>query len=776
MFHQDLCRGVAGRVMLCLVLSCGVQGAAWSATWYVAPGGNGHGSAAAPFGSIQAAADVTGPGDLVLVAPGVYRETVRVTHSGTAAAPIVFRSQQPGAAVVSGADPVGVMTPGGHNGYWRSGAVTPFASGIGQGEQCFAGRTRLEEARWPHTAADALSSPAFAVMSQVVNLAPIAYDNFTQMHTWAAMVVLDRGVLPQADWTGAQIRVSVGRGFDEVGGVVTGIASVTGLPTVLIIQYHTQGELAAPGNDFYLYGVPAALSAPGQWLRSGQSLLVRAPGDADPNHADIECKQRDFAFDLSGQSYVTLDGFGIFAASVTTDHDSGDTSGGRAGQTLHAGQGSVAAAGHIVLEALQVDTPNSIRDLTGNTTSQWTNNTGVVLSGSDNLLQHSSITHADGNGVSLAGVGNKVLHNRISESDLAGCECAGISTGYRGVMAAPHPTPRQWAWTWNLGDEIGYNVIERSGRALINISSLASTAAAPSRVHHNILSGAVLQTYDDGAIYSTQFPYETARVPQAGLEIDHNIITASPVAIYLDNYSSGFLVHHNIASAPGEPGLTDSVMLINSGSGHRIFNNTFVAESADSESIDDPTPTVDDAGTLIRNNILRGATVADCLPACRDHSLVWDGIPGSPTDPRFQNAAAANFALLPNSPAIDAGVFIPGISDDSRPGSQHAGSRPDAGAIDSGSPTWEPGTAGDATAPTITLSTPAEGATYLRYQTVHASYSCSDAGSGIAHCGGSRRNREPLDTGSPGEKTFSVTATDRAGNTTTVARHYHVMF
>ena len=56
-----------------------------------------------------------------------------------------------------------------------------------------------------------------------------------------------------------------------------------------------------------------------------------------------------------------------------------------------------------------------------------------------------------------------------------------------------------------------------------------------------------------------------------------------------------------------------------------------------------------------------------------------------------------------------------------------------------------------------------------------ASYSCSDnGGSGVARCTGTVRNRETLDTGSTGSKSFTVTAIDRAGNTVTTTRHYTV--
>jgi len=56
-----------------------------------------------PLATIQAAADLSQPGDLISIAPGVYRESVDVPTSGTADHPIVFRGSAPG-AILDGAD------------------------------------------------------------------------------------------------------------------------------------------------------------------------------------------------------------------------------------------------------------------------------------------------------------------------------------------------------------------------------------------------------------------------------------------------------------------------------------------------------------------------------------------------------------------------------------------------------------------------------------------------------------------------------------------------
>jgi len=81
----------------------------------------------------------------------------------------------------------------------------------------------------------------------------------------------------------------------------------------------------------------------------------------------------------------------------------------------------------------------------------------------------------------------------------------------------------------------------------------------------------------------------------------------------------------------------------------------------------------------------------------------------------------------------------------------------------------------DTKVPSIAVTTPAPGGVYGVGEQVAADYSCSDDGSGIATCVGSVADGEALDTGSPGEKTFTVNATDNAGNPASTNVSYSVV-
>ena len=79
--------------------------------------------------------------------------------------------------------------------------------------------------------------------------------------------------------------------------------------------------------------------------------------------------------------------------------------------------------------------------------------------------------------------------------------------------------------------------------------------------------------------------------------------------------------------------------------------------------------------------------------------------------------------------------------------------------------------------PTVALVTPARGAVYSILDSPVADYSCADrGGSGLASCAGTLPDGAPVPHGllDLGMHTFTVTATDSAGNSTTVSHTYRV--
>jgi len=79
-----------------------------AATIYVAPTGDDAqaGTDTQPLRTINRAAALVQAGDVVWIGAGVYRETVTIKASGTAAAPVVFQAAPGAAVIITGADPL----------------------------------------------------------------------------------------------------------------------------------------------------------------------------------------------------------------------------------------------------------------------------------------------------------------------------------------------------------------------------------------------------------------------------------------------------------------------------------------------------------------------------------------------------------------------------------------------------------------------------------------------------------------------------------------------
>jgi pectin methylesterase-like acyl-CoA thioesterase len=133
------------------------------------------------------------------------------------------------------------------------------------------------------------------------------------------------------------------------------------------------------------------------------------------------------------------------------------------------------------------------------------------------------------------------------------------------------------------------------------------------------------------------------------------------------------------------------------------------------------------------------------------------------------NASDATSGLAANSPAQGAFTFTAeGL------GQSHTFTVEDLAGNSSSATVGEVSI--DKTAPTINIVRPSEGAFYAVGESVLADFACADNLSGNASCVGTVAGASPLDTNTPGAKTFTVNTTDEAGNETTKQVNYTVGF
>ncbi len=82
----------------------------------------------------------------------------------------------------------------------------------------------------------------------------------------------------------------------------------------------------------------------------------------------------------------------------------------------------------------------------------------------------------------------------------------------------------------------------------------------------------------------------------------------------------------------------------------------------------------------------------------------------------------------------------------------------------------------DASAPLVTITTPAADAVYLLNEPADVDFACSDETAEIASCVGTLPDGSALDTDTVGDKTFTVVATDAAGNEASLTHAYAVRY
>jgi hypothetical protein len=131
----------------------------------------------------------------------------------------------------------------------------------------------------------------------------------------------------------------------------------------------------------------------------------------------------------------------------------------------------------------------------------------------------------------------------------------------------------------------------------------------------------------------------------------------------IDTYNS--TIHHN--AIWNITGGKDSFYLVASTTRgyHRVFNNTFLG------------PVFTDSSVEARNNIFAASQRIDA--AQQSNNLFME------TDPKFNNASASDFTLQPDSPAVDMGIPIPGITEG------FVGNAPDIRAYERGAAIWKAG-------------------------------------------------------------------------------------
>ncbi|SDX37958.1 chitobiase/beta-hexosaminidase C-terminal domain-containing protein [Paenibacillus sp. CF384] len=633
------------------------------ATFYV--GGTGAsdsnpGSSSQPFATIQKASTVATAGDTVKIRTGIYRETITPTNSGSAGNPIIYEPDSGADVTVSGAD----TADGGwsvHSGSIYKKTIT-MTNGYNANmtnnttllaNQVFVNGQMMIEARWPN----------LPDSNDLFNRNDFRNGTLGTWSTTGAQTVNDSGIPSiSGGWVGGTIWVN--------GWFISQTRSITA-------QSGTQLTLSGGiigGDDrlrkfYYLTGRLGALDVAKEFFYDGSQLYLYAPGGGSPTN--VEVKKRNYAFDLSGRSYITIRNLKLFAASITSNTSSTNI-------TLDGLNAKYINHGVTITDS----------DLTYTHTGQVVTGvgTGIRLMGANSIIQNSEIAYSSSVGVAL-GSNTTANNNKIHDIDYEG-------TYASAVMPVDGTN----------GQTITNNTIYRTGRASIDFMNSQNV-----NVGYNDMYNFGMLNMDMGAIYSSR-DYVTD-----GLRIHHNWIHDSSaissgegiqVGIYFDQGSGLAQIDHNV--------LWNNVVAdiyiqhTSSADVQKIFNNT-LATSGYASYVTYSNEATDN----MKNNIFRDEVI-NYNPSTTSIFQT--------TNPLFVGSGTGGlqYRITTSSPAKDAGAVISGVTDG------YVGTAPDIGAYEFGGTDWVPGYV----APVSTVATPTfspAAGTYTSAQSVTISSSTSGA-------------------------------------------------
>lgn len=575
------------------------------------------------------------PGDTCMVHAGTFRETLQPKNSGEPKKPIRFMAAAGARPAIDGTEPV-------------TGPWSVYRDRIYQAQtnqefiQLFVDGQMLEEARWPNRRFPeqlwdrerwAHAGPGSRYGKMVDrNLAETDVD-------WSGAIAVLNVAHQFFTWTRPVLRHAKGSDTFEYATDFQGITSYA--------DKTRQWE----DDRYYLVGKLEALDQPGEWFldRSTRTLYVWLPDGSDPATHRIAIKVRDYGLDVAGKNHIEVVGIDFFACTFRFIKCEG-------GLVEDCRLRYPSFARRLNEPGYKEDQVCARMEGDGNTARRclfaWASTDGLTMSGRRNLIEDCMLHDISWDGslshvaVSLNNTGDATQGSVVRRCTVFNGGNALIN--YRGP-----------------GHVIEYNHVYRGGLACKDVALVYTglPTCAGGIVRYNWVHGC---RTEEGA----------------GLGIRG------------DDQTRGLTVHHNVVWDCGRDGI------IVKGDDNKVCNNTvFQIGTAEKPGNyinlhTEPEPKkpwrkqwplleIQNQHSTIANNAAQTITGSNKGTPFEFARNLANNNQGD--DLRLVDPAQFDFRPRADSPLVDAGTVVPGITGD------FEGAAPDIGAYEFGSPPWRPG-------------------------------------------------------------------------------------
>jgi hypothetical protein len=383
----------------------------------------------------------------------------------------------------------------------------------------------------------------------------------------------------------------------------------------------------------FLWGLRSMLDGDNEWHlsvgSSGNQLKLHLPGGVNPADHTVEMKRRNWCINFNGLSYIQVSGLQLIGGAVWLNGSNNVLQNCRARFLSH-------FMNYVWGYAYDGDVPQG---------------SGILIDGTSNTVHGCTISDTAGSGIISTGNDNLIERNHIFNTDYSGTYGCGIRLA-------------------GLRNQVSYNSVHTSGRDILQPGGSGHS------IFFNDFYSPALMCQDTGVLYiwgvNGQCP-TGARTRLAYNWFHDNYGSGPTPLVYLDNWCRNFVIDHNVIWDNGG----DSGLRVNRpAAGHLIYNNTLF--------------NCDDVGTHTYDmwpnyNPDAAFWTSDLYQYSSANNLYLGGAPQS----QLADWVHSDFRLRPSSPAINAGVAIPGYTD-----WFPLIGVPDKGACEYGSTVWKAGVDG----------------------------------------------------------------------------------